>query len=49
MHFFRARAAAESWRGEREGIALLSVADAFDLAHEHWVERFNGAEARRGA
>ncbi|MBW2314846.1 MAG: hypothetical protein JRH10_11700 [Deltaproteobacteria bacterium] len=49
MHFFRARAAAESWRGEREGIALLSVADAFELAREHWVERLDGAEARRRA
>ena len=39
MHFFRAREAADDWLRGRDAVVVLSVEDAFDLAHEHWVAR----------
>ena len=48
MHFFRAREAAEGWALGREGIAILSVAEASELVQDHWVERTRIAHARLG-
>jgi hypothetical protein len=39
MHFFRAREAADEWVKEREGVVALSLAEAFELAQVHWVDR----------
>ncbi len=45
MHFFRAREAAEEWVSGREAVVPLSLADAFELAQVHWVERWRRAES----
>ena len=39
MHFFRAREAADDWVKARERVIALSLDDAFELAHVHWVAR----------
>ena len=39
MHFFRSREDAETWVRGREGIVILSVREADELAQWHWVER----------
>ena len=39
MHFFRAREVADEWVKERQAVVALSLDDAFELAHAHWVER----------
>ncbi len=46
MHFFRAREAAEAWAEGRSGIAILSIAEADELAQTHWVERTRAAAKR---
>ncbi len=43
MHFFRSREDADSWATGREGIAILSIGEADELAQEHWVERLRRA------
>ncbi len=45
MHFFRSREDAESWAIDRDGIAILSVAEGSELAQAHWVERTRRALA----
>jgi hypothetical protein len=39
MHFFRSREDAATWVRGREGVAILSVSEADELAQWHWVER----------
>ena len=46
MHFFRSREDAAAWMQEREGIAILTITEADELAQWHWVERQRGAAAR---
>ncbi len=38
IHFFRARADAERWLEGRPGIAILTVAEASQLADENWIK-----------
>jgi hypothetical protein len=39
MHFFRSREDAETWVGDREGLAILTIREGDELAQAHWVER----------
>ena len=43
MHFFRSREDAESWTRGREGVAVLTIPEADELAQEHWVDRLREA------
>ncbi|MBW2244879.1 MAG: hypothetical protein JRH01_23100 [Deltaproteobacteria bacterium] len=43
MHFFSSREDAAAWLGDREGIAILSISEADELAQWHWVERHRRA------
>jgi len=46
MHFFRSREDAATSMQGREGIVILSIAEANQLAQWHWVDRQRSAEAR---
>jgi hypothetical protein len=48
MHFFRSREDANGWAAGREGVAILSIAEADELAQEHWVERLRTAASLEG-
>jgi alkylmercury lyase len=39
MHFFHSRETAEIWLKDRPGIAILTVAEAWELAQENWLEK----------
>lgn len=39
MHFFSSRAAAEQWVQAHPGVAILTVDEAFELAHRNWLAR----------
>jgi hypothetical protein len=44
MHFFRSREDAATWLQGREGVTILSISEADELAQWHWVERQRLAE-----
>ena len=44
MHFFRSREDANEWVRGRDAVVALSLAEAFELAQVHWVERVRQAE-----
>ncbi len=39
IHFFSSRHAAEIWRGDRPGIAILTVEEAWNLTELQWIAR----------
>lgn len=46
MHFFRSREDAAGWVEGRDGVVILTIPEASELAQWHWVERQRGAETR---
>jgi hypothetical protein len=38
MHFFSSREAATQWLGPYSDVAILTVAEAWQLAHTVWIE-----------
>ena len=42
MNFFRDRAAAEAWIEDYPGVAILAVAEAWQLAKTNWIDRHQG-------
>ncbi|NIV34556.1 MAG: hypothetical protein GWN58_35375, partial [Anaerolineae bacterium] len=50
MHFFRARETADTWLKDHPGLAIFTVEEAWQLAHEGWLARkgrFDAGEAVR--